>query len=441
MDIEIRKDTLIRALERCLHPTGKDESQEYVGRVMLTVNNDKTANFYAVDTYLCVDTAVPLENVTEVGPRRAVDTKRLYTMAQNLRGDIVQMVVRDDKLTVTGDHRRSYTAQLVDPSSFPQLKEPNPKDPSITIAGTNLAYILQRAGHARDPIRPNLDGVKLRARKIEGREVPTLEAVAINGYSVVVVRHAQDIEGTLPFDAFLPSRLLKPLLALTKETSVTLRTSGAFIFAETEDTLLGALLPEGDFLDHETMMGHVEPFEAFCELPAIALQEALKAIMAVRTNKAACVRFKFAGGSLQLDLWHDPMQATDSVPVKLLGERESFEFFADPQYVIDHLKGADSDCELLSTKAPVMFQTSDGYIGFLSPQQRPVPEAPIEEPKPPKKAAAKKAQKKDGKPGPGRGGKKKTEKKTGGKKAAAPETSPEEDEDELGSADPSQYTT
>lgn len=449
MDIEIRKDVLLRALDRCLHPSGKkddDDGHAYVGHVMITINpDDKTANFYATNTYLCVDTAATLESISENGPRCSVDTKRLHTMAHNLRGDILQLVVRDNRLSITGDHLRRYTVPLVDASSFPALKEPRSEAPSIKIAGPKLSYILQRVGHARDTSRPHLDGVKIRSYVIDGRSIPTLEAVAINGYNVVVVQHSEVIGGASSFEAFFPTRFLKPLVDLAKDESVTLCADGNFVFAETEDTLVGALLPEGEFLDYRTMMSHVEPFEPLCELPAVAIQDALKAIMAVRTSKSACVRFQLSGTSLQLDLWRDQTKATDSVPIKLLGDRDSFEFFAEPQFVIDHMKGADGDCEMIATKAPVMFQTKDGYRGFLSPQHggEDKPEEPEE---PTKKKAAKKTGKKrndkkdDGKPGPGKGRKKKTSKK-GNSNSTTEELPPDEDDDEYGSADPSQYIT
>jgi len=479
MDIEIRKDVLLRALERCLYPSGKEEGREYAGRVLITVRpDDKTATCYALDTYLCVEIAVPLEGIAEAGEPAAINTRRLHTMVHNLRGEVVHMVVRDNRLTVTGDHQRRYTATLADASTFPPVQEPSQEAATITIAGPKLAYILKRAEHGRDPDKPNLDGVMLRAYKQEGLSIPTLECVSVSGYKTVVVKHQEHVDGTLPFESFMPSRLLKPLLVMAeKEESITLCRDGNFVYALTEDSLLGALLPREPFLDHNLMIKNVEPLEPVCEIPAIALRDAIKAIDAVRTAKNSCVRFAYDGGSLHLSLHRDETRASDSVPVSSHAT-DKFEFFAEPKYVLDHLKAADCDCTLLGSKAPVAFRTTDGYLGFVSTIY---PESVYDDPPP------KAAEKKDKGPGPGRGGKKKAAKKTTKKAAKKSKVPPPEEkdaaekaaladaladpddpppgydeegppmsgyvppadepplsdneEDELGSADPAQYTT
>lgn len=415
MDIEIRKDVLIRALDRCLHPSGKDE-KPYAGRVLVTVREaDKTATFYALDTYLCVEVAVPLEGISEAGHPVAIGTKRLHTMALNLRGDVVHVVEREGRLTITGDHQRRYTAMLEDSSVFPPVQEPSEQAPSITIAGPKLQYLLRRAEHARDADKPHLDGVMVRAYKQDGRAVPTLEAVAINGYKTAVVTHQEQVDGTLPFESFLPSRLLKPLLAMAEEPEpITICAEGNFVYAMTDDALIGALLPRDPFLDHRAMIKNVEPLEPVCEIPAIALRDALKAIDAVRASKNSCVQFSYDGGSLQLILRRDETQASDSLRVTPVSQMD-VHFFAEPKYVLDHLKAADCDCILYRTKAPFAFKTTDGYLGFVSTiypesveQGEAPPEAPPEKPK------------KGKGPGPGRGGKKKAAKKTTKKSKVPP---------------------
>lgn len=466
MDIEIRKDVLLRALDRCLYPSDKkdDSGREYCGRVMLTVNaQDVTANFYAIDTFLCVDTAVPLESVNEEG-RQAVDTRRLHVMATNLIGDVIHLVVRNEQMTVTSDYRRRYTAQVIDPDLFPKLQEPSAKATSITIAGPKLAYILKRAGHSTDPDRPNLDGVQINVSLPSGRAIPVIEAISINGYKLVWVKHTEAIEGTLPFKAFLPNKLLKPLLALAEtEKSVTLYCDPPRVYAMTEDSLLGALLPQGEFFDYEQMVSNIKPMEAVCHLPTIALRDTLKAIDAIRSEKTSCVRFRFDGGSLLLDLVNDSSRASDSIPVRAAGNIDSFEFLANPRYVLDHLKGADSDCILYSTAAPVAFETTDGYLGFLSPIHKEsmtlavkeIDEAPAPSETPRKKTKASSDSDPDEDPGPGKGRKKKASKKPSKPRAGmvkaedinpddlrAEANLPVEDDDEddgEGSADPSQY--
>jgi DNA polymerase III sliding clamp (beta) subunit (PCNA family) len=459
MDIEIRKDVLLGALERCSHPSGKDDGKPYAGRVLISINDDRTANFYAVDTYLSVDTAVPLESVQERG-RQAVDTRRLQVMVSNLPGEIIHVKVANGKLHVTGDMKRRYTAVVVDPSMFPKIVEPEKDAASISLPGPKLAYLLQRVEHGTDSTRPHGDGIKLRAYAQEGLAVPTLEANTLNSYKLCIVKHQQPLEGSLPFEVFLPTRFLKPLLALAdKGDEITLYVGQSMVFAETPDTLLGAMLPRDVLPDLGAMVAQVEPIEEVCEVPTISLREALKAIDAVRAEKTSCVRFRFSGGSLDLDLWGETTNATDTVPVKPK-RSEPFESFANPKYVLEHLKGADANCVLMSSKAPVAFQTDDGYLGFLSPIINPPTAEDREsqrqqevEEKAAKKKAAKKTSKKDDSPGPGRGGKKKaakkaakkTSKKTASKKSEPPPSTPvpeglgEEDEDDLGSADPSQY--
>jgi len=439
MDIEIRRETLLRALEKCLHPSGKEEQRDYSGCTMITVHanqKEPAASFYAVDTYLCVETAVLVETLTDPG-KIAVDTKRLHLMASNMPGDSVHLVVRDGKLILTGDRRRRYTATTFDPALFPPLRDPSDEAPRIKMPGPMLAELMHRVEHGCDDSkqRPHLAGILLHAFTPEGRQMTAVEAVSMNGYKLCQAQANILVGGQLPFKAFLPTRLLKPLHGvLEKEGQISIALDNASVFVMTPDTLFGALLPRDPFINYEEMIRQSHPMKAICSLPTVAMVDSLKAISALKNQRDAQVRFEFKDSTFSMDLVDAQTNASDVLPVKSKSEIDSFVFHADPQYVLDHLKGANADCTLLETKMnTIAFQTEDGYFGFMVPQQPKSTDPP---------APTSTSSTKEKGPGPGRGGKKKTSKKTSKKASRKPEEQPEqdEDEDELGSADPSQYT-
>lgn len=358
MKIEIPKDQLVKAIERCDVVADSKTPHPHTGKVLLTASEDanqQVLQAYCTDLKIQVDTAVAAS--VEKPGSVAVDCKRLLSVARAMPSGAIRLDAKPERrLVVSCAGQRAYGLPTVDAELFPTPNEPTDAASRLQVEARVLASMISRVQSSIDSKdRPNLEGVYL------DYQDGTLNAVAVGNHTIGIVSESVGHEG--PWAALLPRFMLKSVVALCNENKiVTLALDDPLIYIETEDTLIGSLLPRDPFVPWRNGVDSLQRTPV-ARVPALMLRDSLQAITVARQEQNTPISIVVEGDKMTLALVGEECNAEDQVVVEPLTEPK-LRKLVNPTYLMEAVRGADATFSLEDTGSSIAISTDD-YLGII----------------------------------------------------------------------------
>jgi DNA polymerase III sliding clamp (beta) subunit (PCNA family) len=270
------------------------------------------------------------------------------------------------RLVVSCTGQRTYALPTVDVELFPTPNEPSDTASWLGIEARVLASMISRVqpSIASDG-RPNLEGVYL------DYQDGTLNAVAVGAHTIGIVS-----EGGVAHEgnwaALLPQSVLKSALALCNENKiVTLAHDDPMIYIETEDTLIGSLLPRDPFVPWRNGVDSLQRTPV-ARVSALSLRDSLQAITVARQDRTTPISVVIEDDKMTLALVGEECKAQDQVVVEPLTEPR-LRKLVNPTYLLEAVRGADATFSLEDTGSSIAISTDDylGIVSLVSPEAWP----------------------------------------------------------------------
>lgn len=361
MHIELSRKLLLDTLSRAVLAAEAKSTHPYYSTVLLDARDEpdglrlaSTTGFIELDTTITCSVRAP--------GAAALNARQLQSLTAAMSEGPVRLKLNPENKDViyTGPGKRRYTLASMDAAGFPAIVEPAVTAPRVEIASKSLVSILERVEHAIDTGtgRPNLNGIELVSE--DGR----LAGAATCGSVLAVARSAY----TGPeIKLFLPTMLHRSLRALCERSEMLqLSRDERWIFVESDDTLLGSLLPHEGFPDWrrvvDTVRGTARPQ---CRVDAPQLAQTIRAVTAARTSLDQKVSLRLSNGEMLVSM-SGAVNGEDTFAVDGDGE---FAFTADPDRLMDTLKGVAgiATLSLESSNQPCVVTSEDGYEAVVMP--------------------------------------------------------------------------
>jgi len=362
MKLSIPKDQLVKAIERCDVVADPQSSHPHTGKVLLTASGtgkQQVLQAYATDLKIQIDTAVAA--LAEEHGSVAVDCSRLLAVTKAMPTGTIKLRVKNEKqLLVSCSGSRQYTLPTIPASTFPRPNEPQESAQRITIPAQALSKLIERVQHSISPDgRPHMDGVFL------DYDDGKLSAVAGVAHTISVASWKGGNPKQEQWQSIVPSFALKAVLGMCSGSKdITLGLDGPVLYYETQDTLIGSLLPRDPFFNWRDGMRGLSRTPV-AKVHALDVLDVLKAIAAARQEKTSPVRLVLRQDVLEIALVGEECKAVDRVMVEPL-EKTDFRALVNPRYLNDLVKGADGDFTLEDANGPVLISTND-FLGLVSP--------------------------------------------------------------------------
>jgi DNA polymerase III sliding clamp (beta) subunit (PCNA family) len=274
----------------------------------------------------------------------------------------LKLALRTGRLVLTCVGSRQYGLPTIEASAFPSAAEPHNDALRLKLPSRTLSLLIGRVQQSISADgRANLDGVFV------DLEAGVLNFVVVGSHTIAIVR---DRETTYPeqltWQALIPHFALKSVLSLCNEhDEVTLVLDEPTVYAETPDTLVGAVLPREPFVPWRNGVKGLSRTRV-ANVPAIALSEAVHAIMVARTDRASPIRLWLKKGNLEVALVGEECNASDEIAVDVL-DQSDLRTLMQPAYLLDTVRGADANFVLEQDSSGPIIVSTDDYLGLISP--------------------------------------------------------------------------
>jgi len=373
------KQALLAALDRCAVATTAERGHApHAGKVLLSASvyedGESVLRAYATDAVLQVDT-VAAAGVERPGSV-AVNCKRLIAAAASMPEGKLALKFASGRLVLSGPSTpRGYGLPAMVGADFPTPQEPRSTAAHIELPAAILSRVVRRVQPVIEPRgQPHLAGVRIET------EAGTVRAIALSNHAFAICpdQVAGLAEG---WGAFIPWGALKLLVALCDDhEQLTLIDDAPRVFIQSPETLVGGLIPEGNYPPWQNLLQHLDR-QPIARVPRLMMQEALRAVTVARDNLASPVRVTIRGAELTVSLEKDDSDASDRLQVEPLGESD-YSVLIDPLLLTDVVRGADADFTIAGVAQGPLVATDDGYIAVAArrreqdpPEPPPAPES------------------------------------------------------------------
>jgi DNA polymerase-3 subunit beta len=348
----VERDELLAGLDRC-EPAAEERAAHPFAGLVLLQPSEHALRLCATNLIVSVDTEVQAQ-VKSPTPI-AVHFKRLRSaLASMPAGNVKLSIEKGWRLVVACAGQRQYTIAGRNGAEFPKLSQPN-RDVERFVAGPELARALWRVKHSistnRD--RPFLDGVSVVVHENE------LAAVALSGPTLAISREpwtAPDIE------LFFPSPVLKLAHQLLLGGGVQISKETNTLFLETEQSLICASLPSGEFPPWRRLLESIE-LTPVCRAPGPLTIDVLKAVSAARTTQDVPLHIVVSGDTMEVSVAHEDCSGRDVIPVEPAGDCD---VLVNPSYLLDAVRAADAHFQLKRAQDQLVIETDDGFLAIVA---------------------------------------------------------------------------
>lgn len=353
----VERDALLAGLERVEAATAEKSPHPYLGLVLCSFADQAHLRLATTNLLLAIETTVAA-TVEKKFPALAISHQRLRAVVSTMpAGPLRCQLDKNNRLQVKCAGSRQYALPTVAGTDFSQPQVPRPDAISIELPPDLLVSALDRVRYAIPAVhdRPQLDGVGIEI--LEGR----LSAVAMCGAMLGIWEAKTDAPNA---SFFLPLPVFKPLrlVAHGGDEPLNLQIDPQALFVRRHGTQITASLPTTAFPPWRQLLASLE-CRAIARIPAIPMQDALRAVSTAAPGEA--VRLLITAEGLEVSVVKDECEAHDVVPIEVEAGADELDVLVNPVYLIDTIKGADSNFVFQRATDQLGVVTED-FRGFLA---------------------------------------------------------------------------
>lgn len=388
MHIQVARENLLSALDRCDHVTNEKSVADFHKAVLLETQGDQQLRLYSTNSFLSVDTRAVM--IGKAPGSIVVDTKYLLTTVRNMPAGYVELLVDPATLRVSVRSeisKRKYSLPGVSVDKYPRLPLPPDDTETLKLPIRDLVawlkkvtFPLRMSGEAASHTdRAFLRGTQL---IIAGTKITlcSIAPASAHGHCYVF----GELKQPQTFNVFLPVVCHDSLSALAAtDGELTIRKTESAVFLECAHTLIHSQLPQGQWpLENwlRPLPNVVEQVQ--CRIDADRFLDCAQAVGAAALGVAACLQVSLSAGTLSIRLVDSDHAGEDMLEVAGDG---SFNVHFDPAVLLPALKAAGSETVGITYDEGwnVLVMRGENFLAFAAAMRAPqVAPPPREDEKP-----------------------------------------------------------
>lgn len=287
--ITVSKKLLIPALERCAHVAPSKGEPALLSHIKIAFDTRIT---YSVTNL--VTSIIGSVEASGKPEQFTVNVRDLLAASKSVNGDDVKLSVKNSKLTVSGEGKRSFTYSVLSADDFPVVATDATE--WVDLPGNTLRSLIERVMFAvgsESDERQNLKCVRVRA--LDG----VLSAAGADGKALGYASDA--IDSTASVTALTPRGCIATLLSVEADTVSMSASDKAISFRFGDEVMIARTIAD---------LNSFPPIEAVLEqcnsnkikTAAVNGQSVLESLSAIRrTNSRADIDLTFADGELKIE--------------------------------------------------------------------------------------------------------------------------------------------
>ena len=367
MQLTASKETLMLALGRTLGIVGKKTTMPVLSNLLVQgVTNDR---FSVTATDLDIFSRGEYTGLVEGKGKLCVSAKDLHEIVRNLPAGNVQIEAAGDNYVKVSSGQIVFKIRSVNPSDYPETPGFG-EVPYIEVESKLFKDLIEHTlfSVANDDPRIFLNGVN-----VERIGDNFLRLVSTDGHRLSLIDKDLGVEPKLDHSVIIPRKGLVELRKLLDEggEKVKIGFSGSNGFVLSEDLFLVMRLIEGDFPDYNMVIPKAS--EKIIAMDRSALQDALKRISILSSERSYGVRFRLGNGELAIEASSPERgEGREVIEADYSGAELSIGFNA--RYLLDVIAVIQGDKVLLEMSdelSPCVVKDPDesGFLSVIMPMR------------------------------------------------------------------------
>ena len=365
MKISVKKELLLKALQKICNIIGNRTTLPVLANVLIETGDDGKLTFTTTDLELRISTKIEAE-ISEPGST-TIPAKRFLGLVAKFKGESVVIETNENYHSKITCGTAEFMLLGLDPKDFPAPIEFVPQR-KIKLKQSDFARIIDRISYAAsiDDARKFLHGILLSVK--EGN----LTAVATDGKRLALVEKLLDEapEGDDGDIIITIKAATEAKRALEKDGDVFIEIGSNQAIFKIGDTVIVSKLIEGVYPQYRAVIPTA--FSKKVELPCRAFVDALEIVSVPLFDSSAYVKLTFSANSLKFEANSINIgEGHETMPIEYAFDEVAVSF--NPQFLADPFKRLDVETVTLKMNdatSPIAIKSNDGFLYVIMPMRK-----------------------------------------------------------------------
>ena len=365
MRISIKKDVLLKALQKVCNIIGSRTTLPILANVLIETGEDGKLTLTTTDLELRISTRVEAD-IQEAGST-TIPAKRLLGLVSKFKNEDVLIETNENHHSKITCGTAEFMLLGLDPRDFPApvAFEPQRK---LKLKQADFSRIIDRISYAAsfDDARKFLHGILLSVK--EGN----LTAVATDGKRLALVEKLLDEapEGSDGDIIITIKAAAEAKRVMEKEGDIFIEIGNNQVIFHIGDTVITSKLIEGAYPQYRQVIPTA--FSKQVELPCRAFVDALEIVSIPLFDSSAYVKLTFSANQLKFEANSINIgEGHETIPVEYGFEDVSVSF--NPQFLADPFKRLDVEkvtMKMNDAMSPIAIKSNDGFLYVIMPMRK-----------------------------------------------------------------------
>lgn len=365
MKISIKKDALLKALQKICNIIGNKTTMPILANVLIETGADGKLTMTTTDLELRISTRVEAE-IAEPGAT-TIPAKRFLGLVAKFKGDTVTIESNENHHSKITCGTAEFMLLGLDPADFPAPVDIEVQR-KLKLKQSDFSRIIDRISYAasNDDARKFLHGILLSVK--EGN----LTAVATDGKRLALVEKLLEEapEGSDGDIIITIKAALEAKRSMEKDGEIFIEIGTNQVIFRIGDTVITSKLIEGTYPHYRQVIPTV--FSKQVELPCRAFIDALEIVSVPLFDASAYVKLTFFNNQLRFEANSINIgEGHESIPVEYAYDEVSVSF--NPQFLADPFKRLDVETVTLTMNdatSPIAIKSNDGFLYVIMPMRK-----------------------------------------------------------------------
>jgi DNA polymerase-3 subunit beta len=349
MHVTVSKKDLLRTLARCQGVADRKSTMPVLGNVLLEVDGTDQLRLAATDLYLAVSGRIPAA-VTK-GGSIAVGARELFERVKMMPEGQISIAATDSAratIQALGSARR-FTLNGIPGDDFPQLPEPDPTAPTLTLGVDTLSSLINATyfSISTDETRLHLnsalfewEGDRVRMVSTDGHRLSKMEAnvPGKNATATMLI----PLKGVLELKRLCDEAVAESGKADASgdPKTLTMLQSGPSAFFQLAGFQFSVKLVDAQFPPYQQVIP--ETTERAARAPRLSLADALRAVSIAASDRTGGVKLTLSNNKMRFESESpESGEGFDEVPCEYTGNEVTIGFNA--RYFLDVLSAVTDE--------------------------------------------------------------------------------------------------
>ena len=364
MKISMKKDTLLKALQKVSNIIANRTTLPVLANVLLEAENGKLT-LTTTDLELRITTSIEAD--VEVSGVTTLPAKRLLGLVSKFKGEKVQMESNEKHHTQISCGTANFMILGLTPEDFPAAVEFQPLR-SIKIKQADFARILDRISYAvsLDDSRKVLQGILISIK--EG----SMTAVATDGKRLALVEKLlEDVCEGSDGDVIITIKAANEVKRiLEKEGDVIMEIGEKQVVYKLNETVIFSKLIEGNYPNYRQVIP--SGFNKKISVPTTDFVDALEIVsIPLYDASSSFVKITFTQNKLVFEANSNVGEGKEYINIEY-AEQDDISLSFNPQLLADPFKHIGVDNVLIKINdptSPIALESGDGFLYVIMPMR------------------------------------------------------------------------